>query len=77
MSERYVSDRTPEPDIIVANHGTIWMLRPLTTVGVRWLRDYAHAEGWQWHQGALACDPRYAIVIVEAMQEDGIGVKAA
>lgn len=60
-------------DIEVENHGTIFLLRPLTTAGQEWLNEHI-PEDAQTMGNAVACEPRYAIDIVVGMQRDGLFV---
>jgi hypothetical protein len=69
--------RDPESDfgtdIQFENHGSVWLVRPLTVVGREWI-DENVSDDAQWFGGALAVEPRYVGDIVEGMQIDGLEV---
>jgi hypothetical protein len=60
-------------DIQVENHGTLFLLRPLTEAGQTWLEEHTVGET-QWFGGALAVEPRYVLDIVLGAQDDGLEV---
>jgi hypothetical protein len=62
------------PDIIVENHGSVALLRPMTDAGREWIDENVPTEGWQWLGGALSCEPRYVENIVEGATGDGLVV---
>jgi hypothetical protein len=61
-------------DIIVENHGSIFLIRPVSDTGHDWLDEHVSPEPWQLFGGALAVDPRCAWDIVQGMQADGLNV---
>jgi hypothetical protein len=65
------------PDITVENHGSIWMLRPTSRAGKRWIRENLApvAESWQWLNEALVVEPRFVPDIVCGAQADGLEVR--
>lgn len=62
------------PDVTVENHGTIFLLRPGSLRGERWLQEYVSEDAPTFGK-ATACEPRFAEAIVEAMQNDGLEVR--
>ena len=62
-------------DILIEDHGSVVLARPLTEAGKSWLDENVESEGWQWLGGALACEPRYVGVLVEGARGDGLGVQ--
>lgn len=69
--------RDPESDfgkdIQLQNHGSIWLVRPVTDAGQNWIDENVTGES-QWFGGALVIEPRYVGDIVEGMQADGLEV---
>lgn len=61
------------PDICVENHGSLYLLRSLTQAGQDWLDEHI-PEDAQTIGNAIACEPRYAVDIVQGMQRDGLFV---
>jgi hypothetical protein len=62
-------------DIIVENHGSIVLLRPVSPGAVAWLEENVASEPWQWTGGALACEPRTVGPVVRGLLEDGFTVQ--
>jgi hypothetical protein len=60
-------------DIQFSNHGSIWLVRPLTDAGRDWIDDHVDPEA-QWFGGALVVEPCYVGDIVEGMTSDGLEV---
>jgi hypothetical protein len=59
-------------DIHTENHGSIWLLRPVSDAGRNWLAE--HLDDAQWFGGAVAVEPRYVEDIVEGASLDGLEV---
>jgi hypothetical protein len=58
-------------DFTIENHGSLFLVRPLTEAARDWLNDHVADEA-QWFGGALAVEPRYVDALVEGMVEDGL-----
>ena len=61
-------------DVQVENHGSIFLLRPTSDDGLRWLNENI-SEDAQWFGNAVVCEPRYVEHIVGGMTIDGLEVK--
>lgn len=61
-------------DIVIENHGSIILFRPLCRQAKQWLQDSTQAEDWQWFGGALAVEPRYAADLAEGAMDAGLEV---
>jgi hypothetical protein len=57
--------------IRVENEGTVILLRPVNGIARQWLEDNVESEGWQWFGGALACEPRTVVPVLEGFVADG------
>jgi hypothetical protein len=61
-------------DIVVEDHGTVAMLRPMTRAGGIWLHDNVCSEPWQWMGTALAAEPRLVPQVLNGAVEAGLKV---
>jgi len=61
-------------DLVVENHGSVFILQPLTARAREWLEVHTD-ENAMWYGLGLACEPRYAPAIVEAMVDEGMEVE--
>ena len=58
-------------DIQVENHGSIFLVKPLTNKAIKWLQENTNG---QWLGNALACEPRYIEDLVEGLYEEGFEI---
>ncbi|MGA7224290.1 MAG: hypothetical protein WBX16_15620 [Candidatus Acidiferrales bacterium] len=65
----------PPPDISVENHGSIFLLRPTSSVGQTWLQENVIREETQIFGNAVVCEPRYVVDIVFAARGEGLMVR--
>jgi hypothetical protein len=65
----------PSPDILVENHGSIFLLRPTTAVGQNWLRENVVGEETQVFGNAVVCEPRFVADIVFGARAEGVVVR--
>lgn len=63
-------------DIMVENHGTVVLLRPMTRAGAIWLLDNVNSEPWQWMGNAVAVAPRYVQPTIDGAEAAGLVVAA-
>ena len=66
--------RKPRTDARVENHGTIFLVRPLTESALGWLTE--HTDG-TWFGNALAVEHRYVSDLVVGLRDAGFNVEAA
>ncbi len=64
------------PDIQVINHGSVVAFIGQTEEGREFLENDVQSEGWQWMGPQLCVDHRYAGVLIEGIQENGLTVGA-
>ena len=64
-----------EHDFVVENHGSLWLLQPLTGAANEWLDDTA-PEDAIFYNTALAIEPRYVAGVLQAVDEAGYEVAA-
>ena len=60
-------------DIRIENHGSIFLLKPITDEGEAWLAD--NIFNAEWWCGAPVVEPRYVADIVHGAVEDGLEVR--
>ena len=65
----------PSPDILVENHGSIFLLRPISSAGQTWLKENIICNETQIFGNAIACEPRYVMGIVLGARGEGIVVR--
>ena len=61
-------------DLLIADHGTIITIRPLSEAARQWLDDNVVAEPWQWLGGALCVDPRCARDLANEIADAGFEI---
>lgn len=64
----------PTPDVQIENHGTIFLVRPLTEAAFEWVADHVSGES-QWFGNALAVEHRYVAALTQGMMDDGLEVQ--
>jgi hypothetical protein len=65
----------PPPDIFVENHGSISLLRPISSVGQSWLQENVIGEETRLFGNAVVCEPRYVADIVFGARGEGLVVR--
>jgi hypothetical protein len=60
-------------DLLVADHGSIFLLRPITTAGRDWVGEHIPGDAL-WFGGALAVEHRFIRDICEGATCDGLVV---
>lgn len=64
-------------DILVANHGSIFILTALTEAGRAWFDEYILVPGNEvqtWGAGGIVVEPRYVEAIIDGAVNDGLEV---
>jgi hypothetical protein len=62
-------------DIVVENHGSIFLLRPTSRSGREWLdQNIGEPNGFQPYWPTVVVEPRYVADIVNGMHADDLGV---
>lgn len=60
-------------DFHLTNHGSIWLLTPVSPEAVEWAEQYL-PEDAQTLGNAIAIEPRYVDPIVQGIEGDGLTV---
>ena len=63
-----------KPDVQVENHGTIFLVRALSTFAANWIEEHVSDDG-QFFGGALLVEHRYIADLVAGMREAGLVVR--
>jgi hypothetical protein len=63
---------TPSPDFFVENHGSIFLLRPVTDAGRDWVDNHISQEGFQPYWPIIVVDHSYIRDIVSGIFRDGL-----
>jgi len=66
----------PSPDILVANCGSVFLLRPVSPVGQAWLQENVIGDETQMLGKAVVCEPRYVADIIFGVRGEGLLVVA-
>ena len=58
----------------IADHGTVISIRPLNDAARQWLDENVVSEPWQWVQGALCVEARFARDLIIEIEQAGLTV---
>ena len=71
------SGSSPTVDFLCENHGSIFLLRPLTPSATSWLEEHIGQDnGFQPYWPTCVIEPHYIWPILEGIQNDGLAVQA-
>jgi hypothetical protein len=73
-NEFQTSGTSPTPDFLVENHGTIFLLQPLTPAANSWIDEHL-PEDRMTFAGAVVVEHRYIADIIRGATADGLVVK--
>lgn len=62
----------PTIDVVVENHGSIFLFRPLTPLAQQWIEEHVSAEGFHPNWPTLVVEHRYAHDLALGMQVSGL-----
>ena len=66
---------TPDmSDFQIADQGSIISIRPLNEAACQWLQENVVSEPWQWVQGALCVEARFARDLIIEIEQAGLTV---
>ena len=62
------------PDVIASSHGSITLLYLESRRARSWIKRNATVARWQYGKGGgtLTVDNRYALILIDAMEADGL-----
>lgn len=61
-------------DIVVSNHGSIFVFEPHSDAARQWLDEEVESEGWQWFGESLCVSHGYALDLAQAALDAGLEV---
>jgi hypothetical protein len=61
-------------DFSISDQGSIFLIRPLNEAARQWLQENVVSEPWQWVQGALCVETRFACYLVVELEEGGFEI---
>jgi predicted Zn-dependent protease len=68
--------RKIQPDFVVENHGSIFLLKPLTPSATSWIEEHIGQDnGYQPYFPIVVVEHRYIADIVAGIQNDGLAVQ--
>jgi hypothetical protein len=70
------SGSSPQLDLVFENHGSLFLIRPLSESGQQWLDENVGDENTLTFGGAIVCEPRYVEAIFLGAKEAGLAVSA-
>jgi hypothetical protein len=68
------SGSSPQSDFLVENHGTVFLLRPLTPAANAWVKENL-PENHLTFGHAIAVEHRFIVDVVRGAQNDGLVVR--
>ncbi len=69
------SGSSPTVDFICENHGSIFLLRPLSQSAQSWIEEHLPSDA-QWFGNGVVVEHRFIWAILEGIQNDGLAVRA-
>jgi len=69
------SGSSPTVDFLCENHGSVFLLRPLTQPAQSWIEENLPSDA-QWFGNGVVVEHRYIWAILEGIQNDGLAVQA-
>ena len=74
-SRHSASMETPDmSDFQITDQGSIFLIRPLNEAARQWLDENVVSEPWQWVQGALCVEARFARALIVEIEQAGLTV---
>jgi hypothetical protein len=67
------SGNSPTPDFLCENHGSIFLLRPISPAGFAWIEEHLPPDRITFGN-AVVVEPRYVWAILVGLQDDGLVV---
>ena len=61
-------------DFRIADHGTVITIRPMNEAACQWLDENTVAEPWQWLDGALCAENRFARDLIDEIADAGFEI---
>ena len=72
--DSFVASGSSPTDLIFENHGSLFLIRPVSPAGQSWLDENVGDENTMTVGGAIVCEPRYVEAITHGAIEAGLVV---
>ena len=66
-------DSRTQPDFLLENHSSIFLLRPISPAGFAWIEEHLPPDRMTFGN-AVAIEPKYVWAILVGLQDDGLVV---
>jgi hypothetical protein len=70
------SGSSPTKDLLFENHGSLFLIRPVSQSGQLWLDENVGDENTLTFGGAIVCEPRYVEAIYFGAKQAGLAVQS-
>ena len=70
------SGSSPQLDLVFENHGSVFLIRPVSPIGKQWLDENIGDENTLTFGGAVVCEPRYVEAMYFGAKQAGLAVSA-
>jgi len=61
-------------DFSISDQGSIFLIQPLNDAARHWLDENVVSEPWQWVQGALCIEARFARDLLREIEDAGFEI---
>jgi hypothetical protein len=75
-NDSFVTSGNSPTDLIFENHGSLFLIRPVSPAGQSWLDENVGDSETQTWGGAIVCEPRYVEAIAHGAIEAGLAVRS-
>lgn len=75
MASTDIKSKAPQADVVVENHGTIFLFRPLSDFARDWIEENVSREGFHPDWPTLVVEHRYIGDLVHGAIADGLVVR--
>jgi len=75
-SDTFAASGSSPTDLIFENHGSLFLIRPVSPTGQSWLDENVGDENTLTFGGAVVCEPRYVEAIAHGAVEAGLAVQS-
>ena len=62
--------KRPDPDVLIANEGTLFLFSPLSRAAKAWIDEHVQEDA-QWFGSCLVVEHRYALGLAHGLQDAG------
>ena len=74
-NDSFVASGSSPTDLIFENHGSLFLIRPVSSAGQSWLDENVGDENTLTFGDAVVCEPRFAPDVYRGAIEAGLAVR--